>query len=113
MEQITTPEPGFYYHYKHDPAGPIDNYAYLVVGVGHHTEDDARPQDKLMVVYRPLYKTALVYTMGRLFDIRPRDMFLEPVMKDGIMMPRFARITDPSVIAQLQKIQEEMYAARS
>ena len=37
------PEPGFYYHYKHNPNGPVNDYAYEVVGVGFHTEDDARP----------------------------------------------------------------------
>lgn len=26
------PERGFYYHYKHDPAGSVDNYAYEVLG---------------------------------------------------------------------------------
>ena len=34
------PEPGYYYHYKHDPNGPLNNYAYYIYGVGHHTEDD-------------------------------------------------------------------------
>ena len=34
------PEPGYYYHFKHDPDGPINNYAYYIHGVGHHTEDD-------------------------------------------------------------------------
>jgi hypothetical protein len=24
------PEPGFYYHYKHDPNGTVNNYAYEV-----------------------------------------------------------------------------------
>ena len=27
------PEPGYYYHYKHDPNGPLNNYAYLM-GLG-------------------------------------------------------------------------------
>jgi len=22
------PEPGYYYHFKHDPDGPLNNYAY-------------------------------------------------------------------------------------
>ena len=34
------PEPGYYYHFKHDPDGPLNNYAYSIYGVGHHTEDD-------------------------------------------------------------------------
>src|SRR3954454_6436608 len=33
------PEPGYYYHFKHDPSGPLNNYAYYIYGVGHHTED--------------------------------------------------------------------------
>lgn len=33
------PEKGFYYHYKHDPKGEFNNYAYEVVGLGLHTED--------------------------------------------------------------------------
>jgi hypothetical protein len=24
------PEPGYYYHYKHDPNGPLNNYAGIV-----------------------------------------------------------------------------------
>jgi 8-oxo-dGTP pyrophosphatase MutT (NUDIX family) len=36
-------EMGFYYHYKHDPEGPVNNYAYEVISVGFHTEDDCRP----------------------------------------------------------------------
>lgn len=49
------PELGFYYHYKHDASGDVYNYAYEVVGVGAHTEED----DVFFVVYRPLYKTAM------------------------------------------------------
>ena len=26
----TLPEPGYYYHFKHDPAGPLNNYAYYI-----------------------------------------------------------------------------------
>ena len=36
------PDPGYYYHFKHDPAGPLNNYAYYIYGVGHHTEDGCR-----------------------------------------------------------------------
>ena len=36
------PEPGYYYHFKHDPDGPLNNYAYYIYGAGHHTEDDCR-----------------------------------------------------------------------
>ena len=27
------PEPGYYYHFKHDPDGPLNNYAYYIYGV--------------------------------------------------------------------------------
>ena len=44
------PEPGYYYHFKHDPAGPLNNYAYYIDGVGHHTEDNCRTEDAFMQV---------------------------------------------------------------
>lgn len=82
------PENGFYYHYKHDPNGPMNNYAYEVVGVGVHTEDDCRIEDANMVVYRPLYESS-VYKAGKLFDLRPLEMWMDNVTKDGITFPRF------------------------
>lgn len=102
------PELGFYYHYKHDPAGEIGNYAYEVIGVGFHTEDDCREEDKHLVVYRPLYESS-VYTAGRFFDIRPLSMFLEKVTKDGITFNRFQKITDENILEKLKKIKKEMY----
>ncbi len=107
--EITTMEleKGFYYHYKHDPAGPVNNYAYEVMGVGLHTEMHDDPAGK-MVVYRPLYE-AFVYTNGKMFDIRPLLMFMETVTKDGKTFPRFQKITDAVVIAQLEHLRDEMY----
>lgn len=102
------PEPGYYYHYKHDPAGSVNNYAYYIYGVGHHTEDDCRPEDTFMQVYRPLYD-AHVYRLGKLFDLRPLQMFYEPADWQGKMVERFTKITDPRVIEALQKIRAEMY----
>lgn len=103
------PEKGFYYHYKHDPKGPINNYAYEVMGVGYHTEDDCRPIDVNMVVYRPLYESS-VYTAGKFFDIRPLSMFLENVTKDGKTFSRFQKIDDIKLIEQLKEIQKRMYS---
>lgn len=105
------PEPGFYYHYKHDPAGPVGNYAYEVVSIGYHTEDDCRPEDQYLVIYRPLYD-AFVYRAGKgmLYDVRPLAMFMEEVIKDGMTQPRFARITDPEVTRELAAIRDLMYA---
>jgi len=102
------PEKGFYYHYKHDPAGAFNNYAYEFVGVGHHTEDDCRPEDALLGVYRPLYD-AFVYRNGKMFDVRPLSMWLEPVEKDGKTFPRFTRITDPELVRRLEALRKEMY----
>jgi hypothetical protein len=102
------PEKGFYYHYKHDPKGPINNYAYEVMGVGFHTEDDCRPEDVNMVVYRPLYESS-VYTLGKFFDIRPLGMFMEGVTKGEKIFPRFTKITDPVTIALLETIKQTMY----
>ena len=74
------PEPGYYYHYKHDPNGPLNNYAYYIYGVGHHTEDDCRPEDAFMQVYRSLYETAYAYRNGGMFDLRPLYMFYRPAI---------------------------------
>jgi hypothetical protein len=102
------PEKAFYYHYKHDPKGPVNNYAYEVIGVGCHTEDDCRPEDANMVVYRPLYDAA-VYQAGKLFDLRPLDMWMGDVTKDGKTLPRFSKITDPKVVQALAAIKTKMY----
>lgn len=98
------PEKGFYYHYKHDPGGPLENYAYEFLGAGWHTEDGT-----FLAVYRPLYEGAHVYQMGKLYDIRPLSMWMEDVTKDGQPFPRFAKITDLSVIKRLEEIRDRMY----
>lgn len=105
---IKVPANGFYYHYKHDPNGPVNNYAYEVLGVGCHTEDDCRPEDANMVVYRPLYESS-VYKAGKLFDLRPLDMWMGEATKDGKTFPRFTKITDFMVVTQLQEIRKKMY----
>jgi hypothetical protein len=103
------PEKGFYYHYKHDPLGSINNYAYEVLGVGHHTEEDCRPIDMNLVIYRPLYE-APVYKAGFYSDIRPLSMFMENVEKDGKTFERFQKITDIKIISELKKIRDQMYS---
>jgi hypothetical protein len=103
------PEPGYYYHFKHDPTGPLNNYAYYIYGVGHHTEDDCRLEDAFMQVYRPLYEEAYAYRNGGLFDLRPLHMFYQPAQREGREVPRFTKITDPSVIAELAAIKTRLY----
>jgi hypothetical protein len=107
------PGVGFYNHYKHDPEGTINNYVYEVMGIGFHTEDDVRPSEKHFVVYRPLYEAA-VYQAERFlgmpcYDSRPLGMWMGDVEKEGKIMPRYVKITDPEVIEKLTKIQGEMY----
>jgi hypothetical protein len=109
MESLPAmPEKGFYYHYKHDPTGPVNNYAYEVMGVGMHTEDGCRPEDAYMVVYRPLYE-ARAWKIGRLFDLRPLEMWVGDVTKDGRTFPRFSRITDARTLEYLETIKQIMY----
>ncbi|HYD22989.1 MAG TPA: DUF1653 domain-containing protein [Flavipsychrobacter sp.] len=104
--QITT---GFYYHYKHDPEGEINNYAYEVLGVGYHTEKEEASPDKYVVVYRALYEAGS-YVDGKMFAIRPYDMFTEQVEVKGVSIPRFGLITDVKVVNELKKIRDEMYS---
>jgi len=102
------PEKGFYYHYKHDPNGSVNDYAYEVVGVGCHTEDDCRPEDANLVVYRPIFESS-VYKAGKLFDIRPLDMWMGEVEKDGNKISRFTKISDEKIVGELMRIRDEMY----
>lgn len=99
---------GFYYHYKHDPSGKINNYAYEVLGVGSHTEKEEASPDKYVVVYRALYE-ATSYKNDKMFDIRPLAMFTEQVVVNGTSVPRFRPIEDTAVIEQLSKIKSALY----
>lgn len=98
----------FYYHYKHDPAGPINGYAYEFLNLAHHTELEG--DEALMLVYRPLYE-AFVYKAGKHWDVRPLAMVLEPVDKPEYRGPRFIKIEDEKVIAELRAIRDRMYGA--
>ncbi len=107
------PEPGFYYHYKHDPNGSVNNYAYEVLGVGFHTEDDARPGEAHFLVYRPLYD-AFVYQISKklgipCFDNRPLAMWMGDVEKDGKKFSRFQKITNAHTVTELEKIRNKLY----
>lgn len=102
------PKPGFYYHYKHDPAKGVFDYAYEVLNIGHHTEIKDFEVGE-MVIYRPLYESAKVYRAGKHWDVRPRAMFLKSITKDSKTMPRFQKIEDENVITELKKQREKMY----
>jgi len=65
---------GRYRHYKGND--------YEVIGEARHSETQ-----EPFVVYRALYGEGGLW-------IRPRAMFLESVMVDGHLQPRFRRLTD-------------------
>ena len=96
------PEKGFYYHYKHEPTGELNNYAYEVIGVGLHTE-----VRDYAVIYRPLYKNGFLEPAD--YCMRPYDMFIGEVVKDGVSVPRFTKISDPKALAELEAIRGRMY----
>jgi hypothetical protein len=99
------PEKGFYYHCKHDPAGAFNNYAYEMLGVAEHTEE----REMRFVIYRPLSEDSPAWQKGKMFYARPLSMFMEEVEKDGKRFPRFAKISDPSLIEKLEALRKEMY----
>jgi len=99
---MNTPEKGFYYHYKHDSNSSLNNYSYEVISIGTHTETKEK-----FVIYRSLYQTES--QGGANYWLRPLEMFMENVEKDGKLFPRFQKITDPNIISELEKIRGEMY----
>jgi hypothetical protein len=103
------PEKGFYYHYKHDPNGSVENYAYEFLGVGFHTESNEH-----FINYRPLYESASVYRASKTLgvpciDNRPLEMWMGDVTIGGVPRKRFAKITDPKIIMELETIRAIMY----
>lgn len=67
-------EPGRYRHYKGND--------YEVIGVAKHSETE-----ELFVVYRALYDERGLW-------VRPAAMFLDTVIVDGLLRPRFQRLHD-------------------
>ena len=65
-------EPGIYEHFK--------GARYEVLGTGRHSETE-----ELLVFYRKLYDD---YS----FWMRPLEMFVETVSRDGYEGPRFVRV---------------------
>lgn len=107
------PALGFYYHYKHNPDGEVNNYAYEVVGVGFHTEDNTRPGEEHFVMYRPLYESSVYLAAQKLgipcFDNRPLEMWMGEVEVIGVIRPRFMRIADTETCRALEQIRARMY----
>lgn len=67
---MTAPVPGIYRHYK----GSL----YEVMGTAQHSESE-----EPLVVYRALYGDYGLW-------VRPLEMFVESVTKEGHTQPRFA-----------------------
>lgn len=67
-------QPGIYQHAKGN--------LYEVLGIAHHSETLEE-----LVLYKQLYD-APDFPRGTLW-VRPKEMFLEMVEKDGILVPRF------------------------
>jgi len=99
---MNTPKNGFYYHYKHDPSGSINNSAYEVLGIGLHTDEK-----NYYVVYRPLYEN--IYLAPANVCIRPVEVFNESITNNGKTVPRFTPIIDLALISKLEKIRNEIY----
>ena len=101
---MNLPEKGFYYHYKHDPNGPFNNYAYEVIGTARLTEERS-----YHVLYHPLYENEWLAPAD--YHARPLEMFMENVTVEGESVPRFIRITDPKLISKLEAVKVQMYGA--
>jgi hypothetical protein len=71
---VPTIEPGVYEHFK--------GKKYEVLGVALHSETQ-----EPLVVYKPLYESIATYW------VRPYEMFVETVEKDGKTFPRFKKIS--------------------
>ena len=69
--------PGLYRHYK--------NKDYQVLGTAFHSENEEE-----FVIYKALYECEN-YPKETLW-IRPKKMFLENVLVDGILIPRFKKV---------------------
>ena len=96
------PTKGFYKHYKHDPSrGPYD-HMYEVIGIGRNTEEKT-----YTVLYRPLYPNDWLAPAD--YQSRPLEMTLENVEVNGVLVPRFAKITDPVLIKELEIQKQKMY----
>ncbi len=110
---INVPKLGFWRHYKHEPAGPTNNYTYEVVGIGVNTEDDCPHEHRITVLYRPLYNSELVEASkksGNNFHwSRPLDNWMGDVDKGDYKGPRFIPVTDSGTITDLHWLSQRMY----
>lgn len=93
---ISIPVKGVYYHYKHDPNGEINNFAYEVLGVAQDTETG-----KFSVVYKPLYKIKSQEPID--FFVRPLKMFNEEIEVSSKLVRRFSLVTDLTTLRLIRE----------
>lgn len=96
------PDSGFYYHYKHDPMGLVNKYAYFVAGLARNTKDE-----NLYVLYYPLYLDDWLAPAS--YCVRPLNEFSENVLLNNKLVPRFMRIIDSETILKLTELRNKMY----
>jgi len=90
------PRPGEQWrHYKHNPKDKKtrNNYNYTIIGIAYF---NARNKDKeeLCVVYRPLYESEHLQEHDDVdMYVRPFEVFMGKVKKDGDEFWRFERIS--------------------
>ena len=99
-----TPPLGFYYHHKSASDAHPEDHAYEVMGIGYHTETGEHT-----VLYRPIHTDAWAYENGKMTYVRPLEMFMGTVEKEGITTPRFIQIIDPEIIETLRARACDMY----
>jgi hypothetical protein len=92
---MNIPEPGFYYHYKHDESKGFNHYAYEVTAIGMHSEDGTT-----LVIYYPLYETDIAPATC---FVRPVELFFDEVEYEGKILPHFTKINDPELIEKLKE----------
>lgn len=97
------PELGYYYRYQHDSSGAFNNYAYCIYGLGH--------QPKMIAVQkmRSCRSTGLYTKTAYAPGMAGCSIGDKPAIVNGIEVPRFAKITDPEVIARLAAIKARVY----
>jgi len=93
---MNIPLTGFYYHFKHDVHGPINMYAYEVLGTARHTERE----NEFVVIYKPLYKNSFLGNAQ--FFVRPLELFNKPAIDaTGATVQRFTQIKDQGIIERI------------
>ncbi len=100
---------GFYYHFKHDRNGPINNCAYEVLGAAINSDFEEDDLGYTGVIYRPLYVNELLAKEGSSFFRRASADFISEKVNNGIAVKRFTEISDREVISKLEAIRDEMY----